>query len=101
MFNALAGKAKCQITSNKPHCSTALGYGMGIYAPGRASDRTRNAEGDSGREPRIVGDNLLVAHGAAVKVFKEEFKPKFGGQIGIALNGRSGVDCLLAPANGV
>lgn len=30
----------------------------------------------------------MIAHGAAVKIYREEFKPKDGGIIGITLNGR-------------
>jgi hypothetical protein len=34
-----------------------------------------------------VGHSLLVAHGAAVKVYRDEFKANDGGEIGITLNG--------------
>lgn len=34
-----------------------------------------------------MGHNLLLAHGRAVKVYREEFKPADKGQIGITLNG--------------
>ena len=44
--------------------------------------------GDSSREPWIVGHNLLLAHGAAVKAYRDEFKKQDGGQIGITLNGK-------------
>jgi beta-glucosidase len=36
-----------------------------------------------------VGHNILLAHGHAVKVYREEFKPQNGGEIGITLNGTS------------
>ena len=41
----------------------------------------------SNTEPWIVGHNLLIAHANAVQAFRTEFKPKFGGEIGITLNG--------------
>ncbi|PGH28162.1 hypothetical protein AJ80_00052 [Polytolypa hystricis UAMH7299] len=80
-------KVKHWITFNEPWCSSILGYSTGLFAPGRTSDRTKSAEGDSSREPWIVGHSLLVAHGAAVKVYRDEFKPQNGGEIGITLNG--------------
>ncbi|KAG7137617.1 Beta-glucosidase 1B like protein [Verticillium longisporum] len=86
VFKALP-KVKNWITFNEPWCSSILGYGIGAFAPGRTSDRERSAEGDTSREPWIVGHNLLVAHGRAVKVYREEFKPTDQGQIGITLNG--------------
>ncbi|KAI1490843.1 family 1 glycosyl hydrolase [Biscogniauxia mediterranea] len=80
-------KCKNWITFNEPFCSSVLGYSTGFFAPGHTSDRKKSPVGDSSREPWIVGHNLLVAHGRAVKVYREEFKPKDKGQIGITLNG--------------
>lgn len=86
MFTALP-KVKYWITFNEPWCSSVLGYNNGQFAPGRTSDRSKSAVGDSSRECWIVGHNHLIAHGKAVKIYREEFKPKNGGQIGITLNG--------------
>lgn len=87
-FKAFGSKVKYWITFNEPWCSSILGYGTGLFAPGRCSDRSKSAEGDSSREPWIVGHSLLIAHGAAVKAYREDFKAKDGGQIGITLNGK-------------
>lgn len=87
-FEAFGSKVKFWITFNEPWCSSILGYGTGLFAPGRTSDRSKSAEGDSSREPWIVGHSLLVAHGAAVKAYRDDFKSKDGGQIGITLNGK-------------
>jgi beta-glucosidase len=86
-FKAFGSKVKYWITFNEPWCSSILGYGTGLFAPGRCSDRSKSAEGDSSREPWIVGHSLLIAHGAAVKAYRDDFKSKDGGQIGITLNG--------------
>ncbi|KAF2713625.1 glycoside hydrolase family 1 protein [Pleomassaria siparia CBS 279.74] len=86
-FKALGSKVKLWITFNEPWCSSILGFNTGLFAPGRTSDRTKSAEGDSSTEPWIVGHNFLVAHGAAVKAYRDDFKAKDGGQIGITLNG--------------
>ncbi|RYP71673.1 hypothetical protein DL771_004624 [Monosporascus sp. 5C6A] len=86
IFKAIP-KCKKWITFNEPWCSSILGYSTGYFAPGHTSDRKKSPVGDSSREPWIVGHNLLVAHGRAVKVYREEFKPKDKGEIGITLNG--------------
>jgi beta-glucosidase len=88
VFNALSSKVKLWITFNEPWCSSILGYNTGFFAPGRTSDRTKSKEGDSSRECWIAGHNILLAHGAAVKIYREEFKPKDNGEIGITLNGK-------------
>jgi len=86
MFEAIP-KCKHWITFNEPWCSSVLGYNTGLFAPGRTSDRTKSKEGDSSRECWQVGHNILIAHGLAVKAYREDFKPKNGGEIGITLNG--------------
>jgi beta-glucosidase len=88
VFAALGDRVKWWITFNEPWCSSILGYHSGVHAPGRCSDRgVSPAGGDSGVEPWVAGHNILVAHGRAVKAFRDEFKPRFGGQIAITLNG--------------
>jgi len=86
LFEAMP-KVKHWITFNEPWCSSILGYNTGLFAPGHTSDRTKSAVGDSSRECWTVGHNLLLAHGTAVKIYREEFKAKDGGEIGITLNG--------------
>jgi beta-glucosidase len=86
-FKAFGDKVKFWITFNEPWCSAILGYSTGLFAPGRTSDRSKSAVGDSSTEPWIVGHSLLIAHGAAVKAYRDDFKAKDGGQIGITLNG--------------
>lgn len=80
-------KVKHWITFNEPWCSSIHGYSIGQFAPGHTSDRTKSDVGDSSREPWMVGHNLLVAHGRAVKAFRDDFKPHQGGEIAIVLNG--------------
>lgn len=88
VFEAFGSKVKQWITFNEPWCSSVLGYNLGAHAPGRTSDRAKNPVGDGSTEPWIVGHNILVAHGAAVKIYRDEFKARDGGEIGITLNGK-------------
>ncbi|CAD0106445.1 unnamed protein product [Aureobasidium uvarum] len=87
IFQALGDKVKYWVTFNEPWCSSILGYNEGAFAPGRTSNRSKSSVGDSSTEPWLVGHNLLIAHGAAVKTYRDEFKPSQKGQIGITLNG--------------
>jgi beta-glucosidase len=87
VFDAFGSKVKHWITFNEPWCSSVLGYNTGAFAPGHTSDRTKSSVGDGSTEPWIVGHSLLVAHGAAVKIYRDEFKDLNGGEIGITLNG--------------
>ena len=88
MFQALP-KVKHWITFNEPFCSAVLAYNVGIFAPGRSSNRKLNEHGDSTTEPWIVGHSILIAHASAVKVYRDVFKPEHKGEIGITLNGKS------------
>ena len=87
MFEALGSKVKKWITFNEPFCSCILGYNVGIFAPGRTSDRKKSSIGDGSTEPWIAAHSILIAHGSAVKAYREESKPSQGGIIGITLNG--------------
>ncbi|OAQ70243.1 beta-glucosidase [Pochonia chlamydosporia 170] len=80
-------KVKHWATFNEPWCSSVLGYNVGQFAPGRTSDRTKSSEGDGTTEPWIAAHTLLIAHGRAVKLYRDEFKTPSGGEIGIVLNG--------------
>jgi beta-glucosidase len=89
VFQAFGPRCKHYITFNEPWCSTILGYSVGLFAPGRTSDRTKSDVGDSSTEPWIAAHNILIAHGSAVKVYRDEFKLQNAGEIGITLNGTS------------
>ncbi|KAJ5908365.1 hypothetical protein N7495_001047 [Penicillium taxi] len=77
LFKTFGDKVKHWITFNEPFCIAVLGYNTATFAPGHSS----------ATEHWIVGHNILVAHGAAVKIYREEFKPQQKGSIGITLNG--------------
>jgi beta-galactosidase len=72
-FEAFGDRVKQWMTFNENWCTAVLGYGTGLFAPGRISET----------EPYVVGHNLLLAHGLAVQSFRVG---EYGGEIGIANN---------------
>ncbi|KAH9931544.1 glycoside hydrolase family 1 protein [Fomitopsis serialis] len=86
-FERFGDRVKYWLTFNEPWCISILGYGRGVFAPGRSSDRVRSPEGDSATEPWIVGHSVILAHAYASKLYREQFKQAQGGQIGVTLNG--------------
>ncbi len=74
-FERFGDRVKNWITLNEPWVVSILGYGQGIFAPGRVSDS----------EPYLAGHHLLVAHAKAVALFRSEFSHQEG-KIGITNN---------------
>ncbi|KAF8908633.1 beta-glucosidase 1A [Gymnopilus junonius] len=85
-FNAFGDLVKHWLTLNEPWCISGLGYGTGRHAPGRSSNREISPEGDTSTEPYIVAHNLILSHAYAVKYFRENISPVYGGLIGITLD---------------
>ena len=87
VFGRLAPRGvKHWLTFNEPYTFVRQGYSEGNHAPGRCSDRFRCAEGDSWTEPYVVAHEVLRAHARAVELFRSQFQPVWGGEIGITLN---------------
>lgn len=81
-FKEFGDRVKHWITLNEPHSLVAEGYaGLGLLAPGR-----RAIFKQSQTEPYIVGHNLLLAHEAAVNLYRKKYQPHQGGAVGIALD---------------
>nr|GMD90720.1 beta-glucosidase 40 [Ipomoea batatas] len=83
-FQEFGDRVKQWITINEPHTIAVQGYASGFLAPGRCSGGC--PAGNSSTEPYIVGHNLLLAHAAAVNIYKNKYKAKQGGTIGISLD---------------
>ncbi|GBE87454.1 Beta-glucosidase 1A [Sparassis crispa] len=75
-FTRYGDLVKNWITHNEPWCISVLGYQKGAFAPGHKGDV----------EPWIVAHHTILAHAYTVKLYREEFKPTQGGQIGITLD---------------
>ncbi|CAE8637437.1 unnamed protein product, partial [Polarella glacialis] len=67
-FQAYGDRVKHWMTFNESWCSAVLGYGVGMFAPGRVSLD----------EPYQAGHHLCLAHGMAVKSFREQGWPAKG-----------------------
>ncbi|KAJ4830026.1 Beta-glucosidase 12 [Turnera subulata] len=86
-FKEFGDRVKHWITLNEPWSYAIGGYASGISAPGRCSDwqNLNCTGGNSATEPYIVAHNQLLAHSAAVNVYKNKFQATQKGSIGISL----------------
>ena len=75
-FQHFGDRVKNWITFNEAWVVSILGYGQGIFAPGRISNA----------EPYLAAHNLLRAHGMAVATYRERFQADQKGMIGITNN---------------
>jgi beta-glucosidase len=83
-FKEFGDRVKNWVTLNEPWVFSNSGYALGTMAPGRCSGPTCQA-GNSGTEPYIVTHNQILAHAAAVHVYKTKYQPYQKGKIGITL----------------
>ncbi|CAN1830910.1 Beta-glucosidase 12, partial [Linum perenne] len=76
LFKEYGSKVKKWITLNEPMGTTGKAYDEGVFAPGHCSPWVNRAcrVGDSGIEPYIVAQNLLLAHSAAYHLYKSKYQ---------------------------
>ncbi|KAE9593298.1 putative beta-glucosidase [Lupinus albus] len=86
-FQEYGKKVKLWTTLNEPLMYSRGGYALGTFAPGRCSDwmKLNCTGGDSSTEPYIVTHNLILAHAAAVHVYRTKYQAIQKGKIGITL----------------
>ncbi|KAK9124984.1 hypothetical protein Scep_013830 [Stephania cephalantha] len=86
-FKEFGDRVKSWITFNEPWTLCNGGYTTGAHAPGRCSPWLENncGHGDSAREPYMVAHHQLLAHAAAVKLYREKYKESQKGIIGITV----------------
>ena len=75
-FEHFGDRVRHWITLNEPWVTAIVGYGEGVFAPGRVSTD----------EPYVAAHEMLRAHAAAVHVYRSEFQSAQGGVIGMANN---------------
>ncbi|KAF5728100.1 P66 protein [Tripterygium wilfordii] len=87
-FQLFGDRVKKWITINEPYTYSVYAYNNGQFAPGRCSTWVNEAcqVGNSSIEPYIVCHNLLLAHGAAVQLYREKYQEVQKGKIGITLS---------------
>ncbi|KAI4323366.1 hypothetical protein L6164_022979 [Bauhinia variegata] len=84
-FREFGDRVKYWITINGPSVYSQLAYAQGEYAPGRCSNWLpfNCTGGDSATEPYIVTHHQILAHAAAVKLYRQKYQESQMGQIGI------------------
>ncbi|XP_066377972.1 beta-glucosidase 38-like [Miscanthus floridulus] len=82
-FKTYGDRVKFWFTINEPKMVANHGYGDAFFAPGRCTGC--HFGGNSATEPYIAGHHLLLAHAAAVKLYREKYKHQ-AGKIGILLD---------------
>nr|GLL45695.1 beta-glucosidase 46-like [Ipomoea trifida] len=85
-FKHLGDKVKYWITFNEPNMWIICAYRWGMWPPNRCSvPHGICSEGDSAKEPYIVAHNMILAHAAAVNIYRKNYQQQQGGQIGLAV----------------
>lgn len=87
-YKEFGDRVKHWITLNEPWSYSVGGYVNGILAPGRCSAwmQLNCTGGDASTEPYLVAHHQLLAHAAAVRIYKQKYQAKQKGMIGITLN---------------
>lgn len=75
-FERFGDRVKNWITLNESWVVAILGYGQGVFAPGKVSNT----------EPYLAGHNLLLAHAKTVQIYRSKYAHQKG-KIGITNNG--------------
>ncbi|WP_100615744.1 GH1 family beta-glucosidase [Confluentibacter citreus] len=74
-FERFGDRVKNWITLNEPWVASILGYGQGVFAPGRISTS----------EPYLAGHHFILAHAKAVHIYRNKYSHQ-NGKIGITNN---------------
>ncbi|XP_054817080.1 vicianin hydrolase-like [Prosopis cineraria] len=99
-FKTFGDRVKNWATLNEPHMFSFGGYDSGTFAPGRCSNYVGNCTaGNSSTEPYTVAHNLLLAHAAAVGLYRTRYQVSQRGQIGITLDSCRMIPKYETPAN--
>ncbi|CAN6544600.1 unnamed protein product [Malus baccata var. baccata] len=86
-YKEFGDRVKHWFTVNEPYTFSNMGYAIGAHAPGRCSSwqNLNCTGGDSTIEPYLVTHHILLAHGAAVELYKNRYQATQKGLIGIKL----------------
>ncbi|XP_019172552.1 PREDICTED: beta-glucosidase 46-like [Ipomoea nil] len=78
-FNHLGDKVKYWITFNEPNMWAIAAYRYRLWPHGNCS------EGNATKDIFIVAHNMILAHAAAVNIYRKNYQQQQGGEIGIAM----------------
>ncbi|KAF5748784.1 beta-glucosidase 12-like [Tripterygium wilfordii] len=86
-FKYFGDRVKYWITLNEPWSFSMGGYASGSLAPFRCSawQQFNCTGGDSATEPYLTGHNQLLAHAAAINLYRQKYQETQKGKIGITL----------------
>ncbi|MFS7984476.1 putative beta-glucosidase [Helianthus anomalus] len=74
-FKNFGDRVKYWITINEPNLVSEFAYEKGVYPPGRCSQPFGIClAGNSDVEPLFVMHNMLLAHGKAAKLYREQYQ---------------------------
>ncbi|CAN6685369.1 unnamed protein product [Malus baccata var. baccata] len=75
-YKEFGDRVKHWFTENEPYTFSYMGYAVGTEVPGRCSSwqNLNCTGGDSAIEPYLVAHHLLLAHGAAVELYKNRYQ---------------------------
>ncbi|KAK3037916.1 hypothetical protein RJ639_031807 [Escallonia herrerae] len=74
-FKSFGDRVKYWMTINEPNLFAEFAYERGIYPPARCSEPFGNCSiGNSDVEPLIAMHNMLLAHGKAAKLYRQQFQ---------------------------
>ncbi|KAK8273588.1 hypothetical protein V6Z12_D10G015900, partial [Gossypium hirsutum] len=86
-FKSFGDRVKYWVTFNEPSFQVKFGYQAGTFPPSRCSKPFGNCTyGDSEKEPFITAHNIILAHIAAVHIYRTKYQATQGGSIGIVLH---------------
>ncbi|XP_042502235.1 beta-glucosidase 13-like [Macadamia integrifolia] len=85
-FKEFGNRVKHWMTLNEPSSFATVGYNDG-FPPRRCFKSVGDCPaGNLETQPYLVGHHLLLAHAAAVKLYREKYQKSQKGKIGITLN---------------
>ncbi|XP_068645419.1 beta-glucosidase 32-like isoform X2 [Aristolochia californica] len=86
-FKEFGDRVKTWVTFNEPNIQTVVGYDLGVFPPGRCSYPfgSNCSEGNSSTEVYVSAHYILLAHAAAVQLYREKYQDTQRGSIGITL----------------
>ncbi|CAM8958245.1 unnamed protein product [Rhodiola kirilowii] len=85
-YKKFGDRVKHWMTINEPWAYSDHGYALGSYAPGRCSQWYAEycRTGNSATEPYIAAHHMILAHGVAVKIYREKYQESQNGEIGVS-----------------